>query len=165
MQGTNRMVLAVVLIVVGVAGLASQLLDMPADMGGVIVAVIGLGLLGAFGVTRHYGYLVPGGIMLGLGAGIVASETLTFATDEAASGAIVIGLGLGFLSIWVVGGLMRLDQHAWWPLIPGGILAVVGMALLAGGAAVRVLDYWGVGVIAIGLFVLWRARGTSPPTA
>ncbi len=153
----DRIAFAVILIVVGIAGLVGQVWQPTTDVGGWIVMVIGLGLLGAFAYTRQYGYLVPGGIMTGLGAGIVASEAFTFATDEASSGAIVLGLGLGFLSIWVIGAVVRVAQHHWWPVIPGGILAVVGGALLIGGQAVDLLDYWGVAVIAVGVFVLWRA--------
>ena len=157
MEGNNRYVLALILIVVGIGGLASQVFKPTTDIGGWIVLIIGVGLLGAFAYTRTYGLLVPGGIMTGLGTGIILSESLTFATDEAASGAIVLGLGLGFLSIWVIGAIVRVAQHHFWPLIPGGILAVVGGALLIGDDAVAVLDYWYVGIIVIGLFVLWRA--------
>jgi len=153
----DRMALAVILIVVGAVGLASQMFELTTDVGGWIVMIIGLGLLGAFAYTRQYGYLIPGGIMTGLGAGIISSEAFTFATDEASSGAIVLGFGLGFLSIWVIGAIVRIAQNHWWPVIPGGILAVVGGALLVGGQAVDLLDYWGVVVIAVGVFVLWRA--------
>jgi hypothetical protein len=152
----DRVAFAVILIVVGAVGLASQLFELTTDVGGWIVMIIGLGLLGAFAYTRQYGYLVPGGIMTGLGAGIIASEAFTFATNEASGGAVVLGLGLGFVSIWVVGSAVHVDKHHWWPLIPGGILAVVGGALLVGGQAVALLDYWGVAIIAVGLFVLWR---------
>ncbi|HEX4898268.1 MAG TPA: hypothetical protein VFV53_07925 [Candidatus Limnocylindrales bacterium] len=152
----DRIVLAVILIVVGVVGLVSQLFELSTNMGGVIVTVIGLGLLGAFSYTRQYGYLIPGGIMTGLGVGIIVSESVTFVDDKTASGAIVLGLGVGFLAIWVIGGVMRIAQNHWWPIIPGGILAVVGGALLIGDQAVWLLDYWGVAIIAVGLFVLWR---------
>jgi hypothetical protein len=153
----DRIALAIVLIVVGVVGLASQMFEFSTNTGGLIVMIIGLGLLAAFAYTRGYGYLIPGGIMTGLGAGIIASESLTFETDEAASGAIVLGLGLGFLAIWVIGGIMRVAQNHWWPVIPGGILVVLGGALLIGDQAVSLLDYWGVAIIVVGLFVLWRA--------
>jgi hypothetical protein len=156
-KARDRMIFAIILIVVGAVGLASQYLDLSEQTGGWIVLLIGLGLLGAFVYTqRQYGYLIPGGIMTGLGIGIVASEALTFPSDEVASGAIVLGLGFGFLSIWVVGMLLRVERSHWWPLIPGGILAAVGAALLIGGQAVKVLDYWGVVIIAIGIVVLWR---------
>ena len=82
-------------------------------------------------------------------------------------GPVVLGLGLGFLSIWAIGAGMQLARHHWWPLIPGGILTVVGGALLIGGTAVDMLDYWGVAVIAIGVFILGRAwviRSIRPST-
>jgi hypothetical protein len=158
----DRIVFAVVLILVGIAGLALQLVESTPGAGGVVVLLIGLGLLGAFAFTRQYGYLIPGGIMTGLGAGIVASDVLTL-TDEGTGGVIVLGLGLGFLSIWVIGGLVRVVEHHWWPLIPGGILAVIGAALLVGGQAVGLLDYWYVVVIALGVIVLgWGLVGRRP---
>jgi hypothetical protein len=95
--------------------------------------------------------------MTGLGLGIVASEAITFASDEGTGGAVVLGLGVGFLGIWAIGILVHLEQHHWWPLIPGGILATVGTALLIGGGAIRALDYWGVILVAIGVIVIIRA--------
>ncbi len=156
----DRMAVAVILIVVGVVGLAAQVFDLTANMGGWIVMLIGVGFLVAFVFTRQYGYLVPGGIMTGLGAGIIASENLA-ATDEQTGGVVVLGLGLGFVSIWVIGAIAHVDRHHWWPIIPGGILAVIGAALLIGGQAVNLLDYWGVAIIVIGLIVLWRAWAES----
>jgi hypothetical protein len=153
----DQIVFAAILILVGVGGLVSQVWQPTADVGGWIVTIIGLVFLGAFTYTRHYGYLVPGGIMTGLGIGIVASETFTFTTDEGTGGAVVLGLGLGFLAIWVIGAIAHIARNHWWPAIPGGILTVVGGALLIGGQAVDMLDYWGAIVIAVGLFVLWRA--------
>ncbi len=158
--GRDRMAVAVILIVVGVVGLAGQVLDLNTDLGGVVVTLIGLGFLVAFAFTRQYGFLVPGGIMTGLGAGIIASQTLTL-VDEQTGGVIVLGLGLGFLSIWVIGAIAHVERHHWWPIIPGGILTAVGAVLLIGGQAVNLLDYWGVAIVAIGLIVLWRAWAES----
>lgn len=159
----DRMAAAVILIIVGVAGLVSQVVDVKADLGGWIVMLIGVGFLVAFTFMRHYGYLVPGGIMTGLGAGIVASESLTLGGEQT-GGAVVLGLGLGFLAIWVIGALVHVERHHWWPIVPGGILAVVGVALLIGGQAVDLLDYWGVVAVAFGLFILWRAWTGSRST-
>jgi hypothetical protein len=154
------MAVAAILIIVGIAGLAAQVLDFTANVGGLVVTVIGVAFLAAFAFRRTYAYLVPGGILTGLGAGIIASQTLTL-VDEQTGGVIVLGLGLGFLSIWVIGAIVHVDRHHWWPIIPGGILAVVGAALLIGGQAVNLLDYWGVVIVAIGLIVLWRAWAES----
>lgn len=157
----DQLVFAVILIIVGVGGLASRVWQPTADIGGWIVALIGLAFLGAFAYTRLYGYLVPGSIMTGLGLGIVASQAMRFATDEGEGGAVVLGLGLGFIGIWAIGTLVRIEQHHWWPLIPGGILAAVGTALLIGGGAIEALDYWGVILIAIGAVVILRAFFTG----
>jgi hypothetical protein len=153
----DQIVFAVILIVVGVAGLAARIWQPSGDIGGWVVAAIGLGFLGAFFYTRIYGYLIPGGIMTGLGLGIVASQSFTWSSSESEGGLVVLGLGAGFLSIWAIGSLVQLAQHHWWPLIPGGILATVGTALLIGGGAIRALDYWGVILVAIGLVVIARA--------
>jgi len=153
----DQLVFAGILIAVGIVGLVAQVWQPPADVGGWIVLLLGLALVGGFLYSRQYGYLIPGGILTGLGSGIIVSQTFRFATDEAAGGPVVLGLGLGFLSIWVIGAAMQLARHHWWPLIPGGILTVVGGALIIGGTAVDLLDYWGVAVIAIGLLILWRA--------
>jgi hypothetical protein len=156
-QGRDRIVFAIVLIVIGVIGLITQVWQPGTDLGGWIVLLIGLGFLGAFVYTRQYGYLVPGGIMTGLGTGIVVSQAVTWSTSEGEGGAIVLGLGLGFGAIWGVGSLLRAAENHWWPVVPGTILTIVGLALLIGGQAVDLLDYWGVAVAAVGLFILWRA--------
>lgn len=152
----DQLVFAVVLIVVGIVGLASRLWQPTADVGGWVVALIGLGLLGAFAYTRRYGYLVPGSIMTGLGLGIVVSQSLTFTAGEGEGGAVVLGLGLGFIGIWAIGTLVRIEGHHWWPLIPGGVLAAIGTALLAD-LSLEALDYWGFVLVAIGVIILARA--------
>ena len=161
----DQLVFAVILIAVGVIGLAARFWQPTPSVGGWIVAVIGLAFLGAFAYTRTYGYVVPGGIMTGLGLGIVVSQSFTTTGSEAEGGAIVLGLGLGFISIAVMGSLMQLDRPTWWALIPGGILGTVGTLLLVGGGAVQLLDWWGVALIAIGLLVVLRAFTKREPTA
>jgi hypothetical protein len=156
-QGTRtdprgNIVVAIILIAIGIGALA---LNAMPDLGGWVVLVIGLGLLVTFPFVRHYGALVPGGIMTGLGAGIVASEAMTL-TDEGTGGVIVLGLGLGFLAIWVIGALSRIAEHHPWPLIPGGILAVIGTALVIGGQAVELLRFWPSVLIVLGVIVLAR---------
>lgn len=152
----DQLVFALILILVGIGGLILQATEGQADVGGVIVLLIGLGLLGAFAFTRQYGYLIPGGILTGLGVGIALQDAVTM-SDDSSGGVIVLGLGLGFISIWLIGALVGVAQHHWWPLVPGGLLAVIGGALLVGGDAVRVIDYWGLVLVGIGLLVLWRA--------
>ncbi len=153
----EAIVLAIILIAVGAGALALQVMP---DAGAWIVLLIGLGLVGVFLALRQYGALVPGGIMTGLGAGILASDSLSL-PDDGSGGAIVLGLGVGFLAIWVIGGLAHVPEQHPWPLIPGGILSVVGAALLLGGAAEDLLRYWPVIIIGLGLVVLWQAWARS----
>lgn len=165
-RGTrDQIVFAIVLIVVGIVGLAARFWQPTPDLGGWIVAAIGLGFLAAFAATRHYGYLVPGGIMTGLGIGIVTSQTVAWTTSEGEGGAVVVGLALGFISIAVIGNVVRLERPTMWALIPGGILGAVGSALLVGKGAVQLLDWWGVGLVVIGLVIALRALTARTPTA
>jgi hypothetical protein len=127
-----------------------------------IVAVIGAGFLIAYAVTRQYGFLVPGGIMTGLGLGIVWETELT-----SEGGAVLIGLGLGFLSIWVLDLIMKHTEVPWWPIIPGGILATIGVLIEAGGEGLLadVAQLWPVALIVIGgvlLLAQLNARRPEP---
>jgi hypothetical protein len=159
----DQVTFAIVLIALGALGVIGQYWHPSADLGGWVVMVIGLGFLGLFGYTREYRYAVPGGIMTGLGAGIVASQSIAWTTGEGEGGAVVLGLGLGFLSILALQTLAAEIHNTWWPAIPGGILATVGTALLIGGQAVQLLDYWGIGLVVIGIVVLWRAMTLRRP--
>jgi hypothetical protein len=149
----DTLTLGVILVAVGGGALALRVL--PAS-GPAVVLAIGLGLLVAFAFLRRYAALVPGSIMTGLGAGIVASEASWFPGADT-GGIIVAGLGLGFLGIWLIGSLARLPENHPWPLIPGGILTTIGVALSLGGAYRDMLDFWPLALIAVGLLVLLRA--------
>jgi hypothetical protein len=145
---------AVTLIAVGAGTLAVR--GAGPGAGPLLVFVLGVAFATAFALTRRYGLLVPGGILTGLGAGIVVSQQIA-GTDQTTAAIVVLGLGLGFLSIWVIGSLLRVADSHWWPLVPGGILALIGGALLVGGEAVQVLDYWPLVLIGLGIVVLQRA--------
>lgn len=159
----DQVVFAIILIAIGLIGLVTQVWQPSPDVGGWVVLVIGLAFLGIFGYTRRYGYAIPAGVLTGLGAGIVVSESVSWPSGEGEGGAVVLGLGLGFLAIIALQSFATEVRNGWWPAIPGGILSVVGAALLIGGQAVELLDYWGVAILAIGLFVLWRAFATRRP--
>jgi hypothetical protein len=150
----DQLVFAAILIIIGIAGFIIQATEEQIDAGGIVVLVIGLGLLGAFAYTRQYGYLISGGILTGLGAGIALQEAFAL-TSGSSGGVIVLGLGLGFVSIWVIGLIVQVAQHHWWPLIPGGILSAVGVALLT--ETTGLLDFWYLAIIAVGVIVLGLA--------
>ena len=142
----------VVLITIGVAFLLGQLLP---NAGRYVPLLVGLSFLAVFLVTRSYGFLVPAGIVTGVGAGIVlAMED----QGRVGGGLFLVSLGLGFIGIVVLGALFRLRENHPWPLIPGGILCTIGLITLAGTRYAEVARYaWPV--VLIGLGVLFVLRG------
>jgi hypothetical protein len=129
----GRSFAGVLLVAIGIALLLINL----TGVGGVAVVLLGgLAFLATHLATRSYGFLVPGGILTGFGAALVA-EDLGFVEDIA-----LIGLGAGFLLIPLVQLLAGGERQPgwWWPLIPGGILIGLGLIeLLQGSAAGLVL--------------------------
>lgn len=117
--------------------------------GTVVVPGAGIAFLAGYLVTRNYGLLIPGGILTGLGAGLVV------ASQDGPGEAVVLGLGLGFVSITVFDALAGEGGAAWWPLIPGGILTVVGGSQIAGIRDVGIYLV-PVALVAVGLFLLMR---------
>jgi hypothetical protein len=128
-----------------------------------IVAVIGGAFLVAYAATRQYGFLVPGGILTGLGLGVIWETQL--ASGE--GGEVVIGLGLGFIAIYVIDALVRRSEALWWPIIPGGILVAIGVLIETeqGGLLAGMQWIWPVLLIAVGAIVLvmqMRTRAEEP---
>ena len=91
--------------------------------------------------------MILGGLAIGVG--------LQEYGYDPSGGIVVLGLGAGFIAIYLVNVLVQ-SPASWWPLIPGGILSVVGVTQLAEGtaAAETVARLWPVGLIVAGVIVL-----------
>jgi hypothetical protein len=137
-----------VLIAIGVVLLLAQFVP---DISRYVALLVGLGLLGLFLVKRDYGFLVAGGIVTGVGAGILIAAS---STGNVAGAGFMLSLGLGFLGIWAVSYALRMEERHWWPLVPGMILVSIGSALAIGGSAVSLLSLWPVALIVIGVALL-----------
>lgn len=163
-----------VIIVLGVFFLLAQIIP---DIGRWIPLLIGLVFLAAFVPKREYGFLIPGCIISGVGVGVV----LTGVVDDQWSGSVVLlSIAGGFIAIWVVSVLIRIVDRdwprgpsrdaaraLWWPLIPGGILAIVGLVVLADeGFESDLLRWWPLLIIGAGVVVLVSslARRSDRPT-
>jgi hypothetical protein len=136
---------------VGLFFLAGQL---EPDIGRFVTLFIGLALLAVFVVTREYGFLIPGSLLTGVGIGIVIDAA---ASGEAESGVMMLAIAGGFLGIWVIGSLYRLPENHWWPLIPGGILTLIGLVQLGRSQVDTTLSLWPIVLIIVGALVLARA--------
>jgi hypothetical protein len=143
---SGRATAGVVLILLGVVLLASQLIDGFGEVAWTFI-IGGLFVAGYF-YRRAYGLLIPGCLLLGIGIGNLG-EVSSFDFGEFDS----VGLGLGFVAIFAIDYLYR-GHSSWWPLIPGTILVVTGLA--AGNQTARdvLAAGWPVVVILIGLAIL-----------
>lgn len=124
---SGRLVAGVSLVVAGLGLFALEAFDTGGDVA--ILFAIGAVFLAFYFMRRIYGLLVAGSIILGVGLGQFLDQTTDFSGDVN-----VIGIGLGFVAIYVIDRLRRSTAH-WWPLVPGGILLVIGISSLAGARA------------------------------
>jgi hypothetical protein len=141
-----------ILIGVGALLLVGQLAP---GAGRYVVLVVGLALLAGFVATRAYGFLIPGGIVTGIGVGIVLTEAY-----PSAGGLFLLSLAAGFASIWVIGSLFRLRENHWWPLIPAAILGTIGTVSVADqsgqfGDLLRLA--WPIALVVVGALIVVRA--------
>ena len=156
---------AVLLIVIGLAALV-------ANLGGdkyvyqSIPLAMGIAFFVAYALTRQYGFLVPAGILSGIGAGLLASSVFS-ATDQQVAPYVVDGLGLGFLSIFAIDVLVTRTAARWWPLVPGGVMVVIGSS--ASLSRQQVTDQIGIWIavflIVLGVAMLFTRtrRGPAEP--
>ena len=126
--------------------------------GEVVVALVGAAFLVVYAATRSYGFLVPGGILTGLGIGLVLESIL------ALGGGVLLSLAAGFAFVALldrIAGGRR--EGGWWPLIPAGILAVTGLTQVLGGWEI-LRQWWPLALIAVGVagFVRAYRRDVDP---
>jgi hypothetical protein len=140
-----------VLILLGVGLFALQILEGPGET--VTLFLIGGLFIAGYLYRRAYGLLIPGGILLGIGLGSVGERAGLSFGDLGA-----IGLGIGFLSIYVIA-LVVQGHSPWWPLVPGLILVVTGLAQGSVTLDRLISIGWPLVLILAGLLVLAGAFG------
>ena len=113
-------------------------------------------------VGRQVGFIIPGGILTGIGLGVILTQNPQVALTETAQGGVFfIGFALGWFLITVLSKLFT-HETQWWALIPGGIMALLGGALMLGGAALNVLEFvgrwWPLVLVGLGLVIIMRRK-------
>ena len=149
--GGNRALAGAVLVVLGLGLFALQIVGGLGDA--VVLFLIGGVFVFFYFARRIYGLLIPGCILLGLGLGRVG-EVGGFASGDVEP----VGLGVGFLSIYLIDSIYRGRTH-WWPLIPGLILTLGGIARLSADAQRLVAVGWPILLILAGLTLLAGGLG------
>jgi hypothetical protein len=80
------------------------------------------------------------------------------------AGVILLGLASGFLAISVFSPYVGQPFFSW-PIIPAGIIGLIGMMLLVGGVMLDVLAFvgniWPLFLVAAGLIVIFWPRRTA----
>ncbi len=147
----------IILILVGIAFLLGQWLN----IGTYLMLFLGAVMLVWGTTSRTIGWIIPGGVLSGIGLGIVALEgplKLSGLPDGQSGGAFLLCFALGWFLImacsWLAGCKM------WWPLIPGGIMALVGGLLFMQDFGLRVLELanyiWPLALILTGGYLILR---------
>lgn len=116
---------------------------------------------GAF--RRMIGLIIPGSLLLGVSVGVYSGWAGSGAsTPLANTGIMLVFFGLGWLLITVLS-RVAIEKAVWWPLIPGGTLAVVGWGLYIGGNPSNALSFisntGSIALIMLGLYLLLLRKG------
>ncbi len=114
-------------------------------------------------ITRLIGLLIPGCLLLGAGIGVYMAWRLPAAGNGLAQ--------TGIMLMWFSGGWIAISaglrwishKYVWWPLIPGGIIAMVGTGLFIGGDPTHALGFIGntgsIALMIFGLYLLLMRKG------
>ena len=154
------MVWGAILIAIGAFALIQQFAHLKMDM--FLLPFLGFVFLLAGFLSRRFGWLIPGGILAGIGVGtlLVEGPFKYLGNSQASSGVFMLSFAAGWLLITLAS--LLIGRVMLWPLIPGAFLGLFGIALLAGQSGVRALEIFGQGwpiiLIAIGLYLVLRRR-------
>jgi hypothetical protein len=160
----RQYLIGAMIIVFGLLALLATLTE-SAFIGEAMALAIGLAFVAWGTLARQPGFMIPGGILSGIGVGVLLSQyVFAGASGEVQGGVITLCMGLGFLLIMPLQQyLTKVDRFYWWPAIPGGILSFVGLSLLLGSVGLTALNWlgrlWPLALIIAGVVILYRAIG------
>lgn len=154
------------LVGIGILVMLAQLGNLP-NLGLLFLPALGAMFIVWGILTREAGLMIPGGILSGIGWGAYAiSGPFADVSGEVEGGIFLIIFGLGFALITLLTAIFTEETH-WWALIPGGIMATIGVAIWTDGMLLNVVElagkYWPVTLIALGLYVIYKAMKAQEP--
>ncbi len=147
----HRIAAGVILIIFGVASLLQRWLD----IGNYIILLLGLGMLVWGSISRRTGWIIPGGVLTGIGLGILATESGWIFPLADQDGVFLLCFALGWFLITLLTAIFTSIQ--WWALIPGSIMTLIGAGILATNGVVRWADLnlvYAVILIVVGLVII-----------
>ncbi|MDQ6673750.1 MAG: DUF4097 domain-containing protein [Chloroflexota bacterium] len=155
--GLYRRFLPLALITLGVVFLLSNFIP-AAGRGGLVVLGLGAAFLIGRITTGRYGYAVPAGILIAIGAYLSLHDVQGARFLQGGGAWFFALLGLGFGLVYLIG----LRPSAVWPLFPAAVL--LGMAVLLVGVGSLgalaslswMVAYWPMALVLLGLWLLFR---------
>jgi hypothetical protein len=107
---------------------------------------------------KKIGLVIPGCVLATVGPGIsIAWSKSTDPQGLIETGVMLVWFSLGWFLITVISRVLY-KKFTWWPLIPGGVLAMVGWGLYIGGNPSNALGFVGntgsIGLIIFGIYLL-----------
>ncbi|HTX92953.1 MAG TPA: hypothetical protein VMC09_17205 [Anaerolineales bacterium] len=146
----------VVLILLGLGTLLQTWLD----IGNYVVLLLGLAMLAWGSYSRRTGWIIPGGVLTGIGLGILATEGPWHFPAADQSGIFLLCFAFGWFLIALLSGLFTCLQ--WWALIPGGIMALIGGSVVVTNGMIRLEDlnvvYAIILIVIGGTLLVYRGR-------
>ncbi len=157
----GRVIAGVALILIGALLLIAQITQ-SANLGLLIPAALGVIFLVWGLVTRTFGLVIPGSILVGIGLGIsLITGPYSAMESDAQGGVFMLAFAGGWLLMCLLSPLTT-SGFQWWPLIPGGIIGAIGLALASGGFGMQLLQIIGYGwpliLVGIGIYLLLKRR-------
>lgn len=156
-----------ILLIVGIFALIGQFVpDAWGELFGTLLLLgLGAGFIVIGIVTREGGWFIPGGILTGLGAGIaLITSSLVDRLGGDEGGWFLLAFAGGWVLIPILTAIFADETH-WWALIPGGVIGLVGLAVLYGGMFMVTLEWlgklWPLALIIAGALLIWKVRRVS----
>lgn len=147
----SRVATGLMLIVLGLGIYGMKFLGDTAES--LTLIVLGGLAIAGYLATRGYLLLVIGGVVLGLGMGSFGERNFAFFGEFTK-----LGLGLGFLLIYLIQLAYERRAH-WWPLVPGGVLVLIGFRAWGGFKDFLLSDGWPLILVIAGVLILLGAFG------
>lgn len=123
---------------------------------------LGVSLIIAGITWKLFGLIIPGALLIGTMPGLFFAWEKTNAVNPLEqTGIMLVGHAFGWGLITVTSRAIT-KNFIWWPLIPGGIMAVVGWGLFIAGNPESAIGFIGntgsIGLIIFGIYILLMRR-------
>lgn len=151
--------LGIVLLGIGVVILAGRFLgSVGLDL--LFLPTLAAAFLTAGMVWRKVGLVIPGGIIAGIGTGSLLTEFLAVSGDLE-GGIFMLSFAAGWVLISLLSTVIE-EKFVWWPLIPAGVMTLVGIGELGSTWAFGVLNVsnivWPLALISAGVYLVFKVK-------